>query len=270
MKLLMIILLFLQIQVIAQNGIVLCRNFPCNIANNYYSFMWNGKVFSRYSKEFLLTYEGAFFLHSEKKYFLEQKNEKLDSTIEIDDYLFSIPITINQKHKRIRLFLKSRNFLPVTSVYSLNKNALVVENFLERAIRKNKYILVDTLSSFVVKKKLGVYAAKPFENISKLYFIDSSSTTYFFNDSDSNKKDNDDFYIMQDGSEIYPFMKIYSPRSKFKLSGCTALLDELSKENLLVRPKGSSLDTTDVCSSWVAINKRMLSQDEVAFLDSLP
>ena len=67
MKFLMLTLFFLQIQVMAQNGIVLCRKFPCYIEDDYYSFMWNGKVFSRYSKELLLTYEGSFFLESEKK-----------------------------------------------------------------------------------------------------------------------------------------------------------------------------------------------------------
>ena len=97
--------------------------------------------------------------------------------------------------------------------------------------------------------------------MSKLYFIDSSSTTYFFNDPDSSKKDDIDVYIAQDGSEIYPFMKV---------GGCTVLLNELSKENLLVRPKGSSLDTTEACSSWIAINKRILSHDEFIFLNSLP
>ncbi len=271
MKYLILTLLFLQIQVMAQNGIVLCRNFPCNIANNYYSFMWDGKVFSRYSKEVLLTYEGSFFLESEKERYIE-KNTKTDTIIETDVCLLSKLVTKNQINKKIRLFLKSRNknILSSTSVYFLNNNALVVEKFLDKVLDKYEHVFVDTLSSLTVKKKMGVYVAKSFENMSKLYFVDSSTITYFFNASDSSKKDNEDVYVAQDGSEIYPFMKVYIPRSKFKLSGCTALLDELSKENLLVRPKGSSLDTTEACSSWVAINKRMLSQDEVAFLDSLP
>ena len=268
----MLTLFFLQIQVMAQNGIVLCRKFPCYIEDDYYSFMWNGKVFSRYSKELLLTYEGSFFLESEKKKYLEQKNIKTDSIIDTDDHFFSKPVAINPKHKKIRLFLKSRNnnVFPTTSVYFFNSNALNVEKFLDKTIDKYKYFLVDTLSNFIVKKKLGVYVAKPFENMSKLYFIDSSSTTYFFNDPDSSKKDDIDVYIAQDGSEIYPFMKVYFPRFQFKVGGCTVLLNELSKENLLVRPKGSSLDTTEACSSWIAINKRILSHDEFIFLNSLP
>lgn len=272
MKFLMLILLFLQIQVMAQNGIVLCRKFPCYVENDYYSFMWNGKVFSRYSKEHLLTYEGSFFLESERKRYLEPKNIKLDSIIDTDDFFFSKPVVINPKHKKICLFLKSRNdnVFPTTSVYFFYGNALNVEKFLDKAIENHEYILVDTLSSFIVKKQLGVYVAKPFENMSKLYFIDSSLTTYFFNDSDSSKKNDINVYIAQDGSDIYPFKKVYLPRSQFKVGGCSVLLNELSKENLLVRPKGSSLDTTEACSSWVAINKRMLSQDEIAFLDSLP
>lgn len=171
MKYLILTLLFLQIQVMAQNGIVLCRNFPCNIANNYYSFMWDGKVFSRYSKEVLLTYEGSFFLESEKERYIE-KNTKTDTIIETDVCLLSKLVTKNQINKKIRLFLKSRNknILSSTSVYFLNNNALVVEKFLDKVLDKYEHVFVDTLSSLTVKKKNGRLCSQIFREYVKIIF----------------------------------------------------------------------------------------------------
>jgi len=272
MNRLIFFLLFFQIQIMAQSDIILCRNFPCKLDSNYYSFIWNGRSFSRYSNEFLLTYEETFLFESKiKKYFELEKNHQLDSIVIIDNNSFLKTITLNRDHKKILLLLehKGKGVFPRTSVYLWINNAVAVENFLDWIIDKHDYYLVDTLSNFTVKNHVGMLLVKPFENKSKLYFIDSNSTTYFLNDYNTDKKYECNVYNAHDGSEIYLFTKIYYSRSDFKSNGCTDFLNKLSKNNLLIRSKGVSLDSSEACFHWIAIDKNRLSHNDIFFLDSL-